>query len=135
MGCRDFRPIEYSLPFVISRIQYSSFASIYTSRWETVLGNLFRRYLLRSIETDDLYLLVVKEDIRRNCWWEPGIHATTDHKLKLLSSSVQNVFPPEFEVSDQGSHVLNDVIKTLDAPYRVKHQQSVEYFPWTNGAV
>lgn len=82
-----------------------------------------------------MYTLIVKDDIRGYCWLEPFIHATAAHAAQILARWIRKVSPPEFWVSDQGSHFINYVIRLLADAYHLKHCPTVAYCPWANCTV
>lgn len=95
----------------------------------------FDYLFLGTSAAGDMYTLVLKDDLSGYAWLESSERATADHASKILSRWIRTFSPPEFWVSDQGSHFVNSVIAELADRYRIKHRPTVAYCPWANGTV
>lgn len=42
---------------------------------------------------------------------------------------------PNFWVSDQGSHFINETLRLLAEDYLITHKPTVAYAPWANGTM
>lgn len=86
-------------------------------------------------DEDHKYVLVDKDDLSGYCWLEPSTSEDSEHTSDVLARWNRIFTTPKVWVSDQGSHFKNEVISKLASTHRIRHNFSVAYSPWVNGAV
>lgn len=88
-------------------------------------------------ELDDRaeYLLVLKDDFTNFVWLAPKKRATALGAAKTIAKWCSLFGVPEVFVSDQGSHFVNNAMKSVTEALELRHHLTVAYAPWANGTV
>lgn len=87
-------------------------------------------YLYLSFSTqNDIYALVLKAEISGYFLLKPTGRDTSDHSEKVLERWICSFTAPEYWVSDQGSHFVNEIIKKLAETFRRNDRPNVAYCP------
>lgn len=83
----------------------------------------------------NMYTLVLKDDLSGYCWLSPSTKADASHTARTLARWIRTFTPPDYWISDQGSHFMNEVISEMSTTHRITHNSTLAYCPWTNGTV
>ena len=82
-----------------------------------------------------MYALVLKDDLSGYCWSALTASANSEHAASILSRWKRTFTAPNYWVSDQRPHFVNEVMKALAATYNFSHRPTVAYSPWSNSTV
>ena len=95
----------------------------------------FDYLFLGESESKDMYVLALKDDFSGYCMLAPTSSACHTHAAATLSRWNRTFTPPEYWVSDQGTHFINSTLKELARTHNIHHRPTVAYSPWCNGTV
>eukprot|EP00918_Siedleckia_nematoides_P090338 GHVU01198592.1.p1 GENE.GHVU01198592.1~~GHVU01198592.1.p1 ORF type:complete len:894 (+),score=71.71 GHVU01198592.1:1173-3854(+) len=85
--------------------------------------------------TGERYLLIVKCNYTGLVRLIECTRANAESTAKALSEWCRYYTPPEWLVSDGGSHFKNEVLELLTEQFHIKHHITLASCPWANGAI
>lgn len=88
-----------------------------------------------DINSEMKCLLVLKDGLSNYCWLKPTHSANAEHVAKILAKWIQIFSALEIRVSDQRSHLKNEVISEIARTHHMCHHQTVAYSSCANGTV
>ena len=86
-------------------------------------------------EKDQIYVLVLKDDFNSDVWLIPCCAANAETTVKSLIKSFSAFGTVPRWVSDQHSHLKNEIVGGLREKTHGFHHFTVSYCPWTTGTV
>ena len=81
------------------------------------------------------YVLVLKDDYSGNVWLRPSATANSRVTAEYLLDWIAAYKTPDFIVTDQGSHFINETLEELSMLRKMQHHIVVAYSPNANGTV
>lgn len=108
-------------------------ATLHASRPNEVLH--FDYLYMGGSDSGEIYVLVLKDDFSGYAWLEPTKSANAEHTASTLARWNHTFTSPVTWVSDQGSHFINETLRTMASDHRISHRPTIAYSPWTNGTV
>lgn len=82
-----------------------------------------------------LYIFIVRDDHSSYVWLFATEAANAEEVANYLTTWVSSFGGMEWIVTDQGSHIKNQLIAELSSQFHVQHHFTTAYSPWANGTV
>ena len=93
-------------------------------------------YVYLSKSTEGLsYILILKDDFSGYAWFVPADGPTAKNACLALLSWFSAFGPPQFILSDRGTHFINYLMTQLKEVYAYEHRCTLPYEPQSNGTV